>query len=211
MSGRGASVVRCIADGVRVRVRVGRRGWVVAGRADAALASMTDALPTTERERFTRCAPSARIAILAARTALMLVGADAAVAAGRVLLRVHAVHGSEDADRAFWRTADPVGGGLASPQRFAATLPSAVAGDVALVLGLRGPAFVTTGPSARGRGAPWAPRGFIALADVLLDLTVDATTSRALAVSVRFPSDARPAGSLGGVRCSENRVNGGET
>lgn len=203
--------VRCISDELRVRVRVGRRGWRRTCTADAALASLVASLTPNDRERLARCTPVARAAVVAARTVLALGGADAAIAADRVLLHVHVIDGSAEADRDYWRTADPANGGLASPQRFAATLPSAVAGDVALVLGLRGPAFVTTSRGTFRTGSPRAPSGFRRLADVLLDVTVDTARRHARAVSVRLPSDARPAGSLGGVRRNADGVNGGAT
>jgi hypothetical protein len=63
-------------------------------------------------------------------------------------LLVLAHEGSASADRAFWRTARDSGGAGASPQLFAATLPSAVAGELAMTFGLRGPCIVLAAPTA---------------------------------------------------------------
>jgi hypothetical protein len=56
--------------------------------------------------------------------------------------------GSAAADRAYWATARAHGGAHASPMLFTATLPSAVAGELAMTFGLRGPCVVLTGPGA---------------------------------------------------------------
>jgi 3-oxoacyl-(acyl-carrier-protein) synthase len=82
-----------------------------------------------------------REAVLAAAAALEKAGNPK-----RVFLWVATEVGSREADIAFWKSAKDEGGLLASPATFAATLPSALAGDVARILGLSGPAMVTVGP-----------------------------------------------------------------
>jgi len=86
-----------------------------------------------------------RSAVLAAAAALEKAGNPK-----RVFLWVATEVGSREADIAFWKTARDDGGLLASPATFAATLPSALAGDVARILGLQGPALVTIGPLTEG-------------------------------------------------------------
>jgi hypothetical protein len=61
--------------------------------------------------------------------------------------------GSAAADRVYWATARACGGAYASPMLFTATLPSAVAGELAMTFGLRGPCVVVTGPGAFVGGA----------------------------------------------------------
>lgn len=54
-----------------------------------------------------------------------------------VAVVLDAQDGSPVADRAYWETARGRGGAGASPSLFVATLPSAVAGEIALTFGLR--------------------------------------------------------------------------
>ncbi len=85
-----------------------------------------------------------RLARLDRRALSALVAAHLALDDGAVpdSLFVAVAEGSEAADRAFWETARRRGGLEASPVLFAATLPSAVAGELAITFGLRGPCVV---------------------------------------------------------------------
>ena len=82
---------------------------------------------------------------LSALVAAQLVMEDGA-APGALVVAVE--DGSAAADRAYWATARERGGAEASPTRFAATLPSAVAGELAMTFALRGPCIVVAGAGA---------------------------------------------------------------
>jgi 3-oxoacyl-(acyl-carrier-protein) synthase len=55
--------------------------------------------------------------------------------------------GCDGPDGAFWETARSGGGAGASPVLFTATLPSALAGEIAMTFGLRGPSLVFGRPA----------------------------------------------------------------
>ncbi len=88
--------------------------------------------------------------------------------------------GSEDADRAFWESAVEAGGAVASPLGFAATLPSAIAGEVTRVLGLTGPAVVVVEPGARPPLAAFASLGCTDLIELTLPREGDVSVRGAL-------------------------------
>jgi 3-oxoacyl-(acyl-carrier-protein) synthase len=117
--------------------------------------------------------PRCRVAALAAAVALEESGFGEIPAEGtdRVFLWVATENGSAEADAAFWETARDEGGLLASPALFAATLPSSLAGEVARVLGLAGPAMVTAG-AAGGELEAEALEAAAGTADLLLLLVV---------------------------------------
>ena len=203
MSARGLPF-RCRVAGDRVHVREGGRPWRrllppgAAPRTPSSVGACASLLPACG-ERISRLEPVSRVAALAAHVAID----GAARALGRrsedlvVFLWVTMTRGCESADRKFWATACD-DGALASPQRFVKTLPSAVAGDVALALGLRGPSIVTAGGRAPPAGVPAAARDAAdGAADLLLCLTVvedeeDAQSPRILAVALPAGSHAAP-------------------
>jgi hypothetical protein len=82
---------------------------------------------------------------LAALVAAHLAQSEGGVPAALLLV---AEDGSAAADRAYWATARERGGVEASPTLFAATLPSAVAGELAMTFALRGPCLVVAGRGA---------------------------------------------------------------
>lgn len=83
-------------------------------------------------------------------TLAALVAAHRATEGGprAVTMLVAVEEGSSMADRAYWLTARDRGGLDASPLAFAATLPSAVAGELAMTFGLDGPSLVLAGAGA---------------------------------------------------------------
>jgi len=85
---------------------------------------------------------------------------DGGAASAELVVAVE--EGSAAADRAYWATARERDGADASPTLFAATLPSAVAGELAMTFELRGPCVVFAGGGAfeapRGRFAGGGPR-----------------------------------------------------
>jgi hypothetical protein len=119
-----------------------------AGAADPLAASAT-ALLGALNPRLARL-DRATLSALVAASLLLERGAHPAA------LFVAVEDGSASADRAFWATARIRGGADASPTLFAATLPSAVAGELAMTFGLRGPCVVTS-----GSGSFDAPRVFV--------------------------------------------------
>jgi hypothetical protein len=92
-------------------------------------------------ERLPRLGRSTLSALVAVHLVLEGGGAPAA-------LIVSVDDGSAAADRAFWATAGDRGGAGASPTLFAATLPSAVAGELAATFAFRGPCIVVAGAGA---------------------------------------------------------------
>ncbi len=133
---------RCAVEGDRVD-----RG---PGRGSGTVEEALRALPRERARRLRRMDPPARAATLAAAFALEDAG-FAPVPDGvsdRVLLWAATARGSEEEDAFFWETTLVADGALASPALFAATLPSAIPGEVARVLGLAGPAVVEAGRSA---------------------------------------------------------------
>jgi len=129
---------------------------------------------------------AARLPRLDAGTRLALLAVSRAASSGvpirdaaSVLLWLAVEEGSADADRAYWATAAPSGGAYASPALFAATLPSAVAAEVASGFGLLGPCVVVTG---RGT-SPLLPSPGVARtfgADRLLAVEVGPGRARAI-------------------------------
>ena len=192
------SAFRCLVSGDRVRVRSGHGGWrpFVVGdgvRSAPTVAAVCASLLGAHADRTQRLDVRARAALVAARVAL-----DGIASARRTpatlrpaFLWVAAEDGCGAADRAFWATAEDAGGVHASPQRFVATLPSSVAGEIALILGLRGPSIVTTGSAPPSGGVdPAALDVATGAADVLLCVSIFAPAShcaaeaRVLAVAV---------------------------
>lgn len=74
-------------------------------------------------------------------------------------LFVAADDGCAAADRAYWTAARSRGGADASPLLFASTLPSAVAGEIAMTFALRGPCVVVAGAGATSVPAIRTRRG----------------------------------------------------
>ncbi len=156
---------RCVVDGDLVAADGGGEGRTL----DAELRR----IPGERGGAIRRMHRRDRAAALAAAVALERSGLDAIPPGGtdRVFLWVATERGSEEADAAFWGTARDEGGLLASPALFAATLPSSLAGEVARVLGLAGPAMVTAGVPGRGLEAE-ALEAAVGTADLLLLLVV---------------------------------------
>lgn len=105
-----------------------------------------------------------RLPRLDRRTLCALVAAHLVLERGAesAALVVAVEEGSAAADRAYWSTARERDGADASPSLFAATLPSAVAGELAMTFELRGPCVVFAGGGAfeapLGRFAGGGPR-----------------------------------------------------
>lgn len=186
--------VRCLVVGRAVRVRVGSARWTSVE--EPTLPAGTPRLDGISRA----AAVAAHVALTAAVSALGKRPPD-----DRILLWATMPDGSAAADRSYWETAADAGGALASPQRFVATLPSSVAGDVALTLGLHGPCVVIPGIAPPRGGVPLAALDVACdAADLLLCLTVASgagglCAQRVLAVALAVPAHVpsrRRAGSL---------------
>jgi 3-oxoacyl-(acyl-carrier-protein) synthase len=187
---------RCRVSGDVVRVRTGRGGWHAlrapgAGRRAACATAADVARVSGLGDRLVRLDATSRAAVIAAHVALSAATAALRVAppADRVFLWVTMPDGSAAADRDYWVTACDSGGAHASPQRFVATLPSAVAGDLTIALGLRGPAIVTAGAEAPPDGVPPAALDVATgVADLLVCVSVGAAAEnrrpRVFAVAV---------------------------
>ncbi len=113
-------------------------GWgAYAGERDP-LAACAAALVGARNLRLPRLDRSMLAALVVAD--LVLAGSEPPA-----VLVVEVEDGSAARDRAYWATARGRGGADASPTLFAATLPSAVAGEIAMTFGLRGPCVVLAG------------------------------------------------------------------
>jgi len=119
--------------------------------ADAAdpLAAAATAFVGAKSPRLPRLDRPTLAALVAAHLAL-----EGAAAPASLVVAVE--EGSAAADRAFWATARGKGGVEASPMLFAATLPSAVAGELAMTFALRGPCVVVAGPASGGAASALA-------------------------------------------------------
>ncbi len=135
---RIVAAVLATPTGVRVRLRSGasRRGErTTIGPADAGFAS-----------RVSRTGVRGRLGAVVAEAALR--AAALGSPDGTVFLVVAMERGSERDDRAYWRTVTAHGDALASPAGFTATLPSAIAGEIAAAHRLTGPCLVFSGDVA---------------------------------------------------------------
>jgi hypothetical protein len=118
------------------------RGWNPFDRERDPLAAAARAFVGARNPRLPRLSRASTAALVAAHLAL-----DGALAPHMLVVAV--ADGAADADRAYWKTARPREGREASPILFAATLPSAVAGELAMTFGLGGPCLVFAGRDAR--------------------------------------------------------------
>ncbi len=126
--------------------------WRERARGEAAVGDPSP-LPPAMEAAAARMGPADRAALAAAHAALASPAAEG-LPRDRLLLWVAAEDGSAAADREFWRGAAAEGGRYASPALFAATLPSFLAGDLAIALGLTGPVLVQAGRGARDAYPP---------------------------------------------------------
>lgn len=182
-----------IGDAVRVDLADGRDAR--SSTVSHVVSELSARLPDAAAERLRRADAPTRCAVAAVHAALAAACDGARVPGERVVLWVSLVGGCEAADRAFWATACDSGGAFASPQAFAATLPSALAGDVALILALRGPVVVAT--SRTEAGVPDAAFALAAgSADVVVHVTVrdagEEASGGPRADAVAVPATARP-------------------
>lgn len=100
-------------------------------------------LSSKPEERWGRLDYYSKAGLVAASLALKDARLDSLISASTAVI-ASTVSGSADVDHAYFRTAVPQGGLLASPNLFAYTLPNCMLGEISIRYGLTGPTMVVS-------------------------------------------------------------------